>query len=184
VGDPAVESSALAWSVTAMSEAAGRLPQVKAWDRPQALAAIGEAVWWITMVDATLVRHHPAVYDAVLTAQAPAERQLIEETLAGLRFIRNWMGREAWLGEVVETGGMNGDHRPVMGWTWKDAPEPPLGSLPPRRQAWEMARYRAYQTYLVGHTIGDTFGRAMRLLALTGVQAASGTDASWPGIRS
>jgi hypothetical protein len=70
MGDPAVEASALAWSLTAMSEAAERLPGVQPWDRPRAFAAIGEAVWWITMVDATLVRHHPGVYDAVMAAQA------------------------------------------------------------------------------------------------------------------
>jgi hypothetical protein len=58
MGDPEAEASALAWSLTAMSEAAGRLPGAKVSDRPRALAAIGEAVWWITMVDATLVRHH------------------------------------------------------------------------------------------------------------------------------
>ena len=56
-------------------------------------------------------------------------------------------------------------------------PEPALASLPPRRHAWEMARYRAYQAYLVGHTIGETFELAVRFLALTGANAASVTDA-------
>ena len=70
MGDPAVEASALQWSVTAMSEAAGRLAGVRVWDRPRALAAIGEAVWWITMVDATLVRHYPDAYDSVMAGQA------------------------------------------------------------------------------------------------------------------
>jgi len=59
LGDPAVEASALAWSLAAMSEATGRLPAVRVWDQELALGAIGQAVWWITMVDATLVRHHP-----------------------------------------------------------------------------------------------------------------------------
>jgi anti-sigma B factor antagonist len=39
MGDPAVEASALQWSVTAMSEATGRLAGVRVWDRPRALAA-------------------------------------------------------------------------------------------------------------------------------------------------
>src|SRR5215831_14188868 len=77
MGDPAVEASALQWSVTAMSEATGRLPGMKVWDRPRALVAIGEAVWWITMVDATLVRHHPGIYDAVRAAPAGG---LIDQT--------------------------------------------------------------------------------------------------------
>jgi glyoxalase superfamily protein len=58
---------------------------VKVWDQQRALAVIGEAVWWITMVDATLVRHHPGAYDTVLAAHTPAERQRIVEALAGLR---------------------------------------------------------------------------------------------------
>ncbi len=28
-------------------------------DLPQALAVISEAVWWVTMVDATVIRYHP-----------------------------------------------------------------------------------------------------------------------------
>ena len=41
--------------------------------------AISEAVWWVTMVDATLVRHHPDAYDGVLAGQSPTERQLVED---------------------------------------------------------------------------------------------------------
>jgi hypothetical protein len=58
-GDPAAGASALVWSITAMSEATDRLPRVRAWNRPRAFAVISEAVWWVTIVDATLVRHHP-----------------------------------------------------------------------------------------------------------------------------
>jgi len=174
VGDPAVEASALAWSLTAMSEATGRLAGVKAWDRPRAFAAIGEAVWWITMVDATLVRHHPGIYDAARATQGPAQG-LVDQTLAGLRFVRNWMGRDGELGEVIETGGMGAGNRHITRWAWKPAPEPVLASFPPRGRAWEIARYRAYQTRLVGHTIGETFGRAVTYLTLTGANAASAT---------
>jgi hypothetical protein len=81
MGDPAVEASALACSVTAMNEATARLPGMKVRDRPRAFAAIGEALWRITMVDATLVRHHPGIYDAVMAAQDPAQRRLIDQTM-------------------------------------------------------------------------------------------------------
>ena len=174
MGDPAVEASALTWSLTALSEAAERLPGVQAWDRPRAFAAIGEAVWWITMVDATLVRHHPGIYDAARAAQVPAGG-LIDQTLAGLRFVRNWMGRDGGLGEVIETGGLSAGDRRITRWTWKPAPEPVLASFPPRGRAWEIARYRAYQAHLVGDTIGQTFGRAVTFLTLTGANAASAT---------
>jgi len=172
--------SALQWSITAMSDSTGRLPRVRAGDRPRAFAAIGEAVWRVTIVDATLVRHHPAAYDAMLAGQAPAERRLIEESLAGLRFVRNRIGGEADLAEFIEPGvpGPGAGKGRLTGWTWKPVPEPALASLPPRAQAWEMSRYRAYQAQLAGHTIGETFGRAAEFLKLAAANALSATDIS------
>jgi len=184
MGDPAVEASALTWSVTAMSEATRRLPAVKAWDQDRAFAAIGEAVWWVTMVDATLVRHHTAVYDTTIAACDPAERRLIHQTLTGLRFIRNWIGREAGLSELIQTRTITAGNRRITGWTWKPVPEPELGSLPARGRAWEMSRYRAYQAHLAGHTIGETFGRAVTFLTLTGTNAVGTTEASQRATRS
>lgn len=184
LGDPAVEASALTWSVTAMSEATARLAGVTVWERSRAVAAIEEAVWWITMVDATLVRHHPQVYDEVLTSGAPAERFLIEQTLAGLRFVRNWIGRNSRLGAVIETGGPRAGNRRITGWTWKHVPEPALARLGPRGQAWEMSRYRAYQAHLAGRTIGATIGRAVTFVTLTGANATPIAKASERGTRT
>jgi anti-sigma B factor antagonist len=181
LGDPTVEASALTWSVTAMSEATARLSGVTVLEGPRAVAAIEEAVWWITMVDATLVRHHPRAYEAALASRTPAERPLIEQTLAGLRFVRNWMGREGWAGAVIETGGPRVDHRRITGWTWKRVPEPALARLAPRGQAWEMSRYRAYQAYLAGQTIGTTIGRAVTFVTLTAASVVPITD---PGERT
>ena len=178
--DPTVEVSALAWSITAMRDATERLPRVRARDRPRAFAVIGEAVWWVTIVDGTLVRHHPEAYDGVLAGQTPAERRLIEGTLAGLRFVRNRIGHEADLAEFIEPsapGPGAGDGR-VTAWTWKSVPEPALASLPPRGQAWEITRYRAYQAQLAGHTIGEIFGRATEFLKLAAANAPSITDVS------
>ena len=179
-GDLKAGASALAWSVTAMSDTTGRLPRVRAWDRPRAFAVIGEAVWWVTIVDATLVRHHPDVYDSVMARQPPAERRLIEGTLTGLRFLRNRIGDEADLGEFIEPGeaGQGAGERRITGWTWKPVPEPALTSLPPRGQAWEMTRYRGYQAHLAGHTIGETFGRAAEFLKLAAANATSIADPS------
>ena len=170
-----MDATALTWSIAAMSDATARLPAMKVWEKPRAFAAIRDAVWWITMVDATLVRHHSRVYDTVMTAHTQAERRLIHETLAGLRFVRNSISREAGLGEVIETGA---DARRVTGWTWKPAPESALGWLPPRAQAWEQTRWRAYQARLASRTIGKTFGRAVTFLTLTGADAASSTNTS------
>jgi hypothetical protein len=183
-GDLKAGASALAWSVTAMSDTTGRLPRVRAWDRPRAFAVIGEAVWWVTIVDATLVRHHPDVYDSVMARQPPAERRLIEGTLTGLRFLRNRIGDEADLGEFIEPGeaGQGAGERRITGWTWKPVPEPALTSLPPRGQAWEMTRYRGYQAHLAGHTIGETFGRVAAFLKLAAANAPpSQMQTSMPG---
>jgi hypothetical protein len=175
LGDPVVEASTLNQSMAAMSEAASRLPAVKVWDQPGAFSAIGRAVWWITMVDATLVRHYLLAYDAVLADRTPAERQLIAETLAGLLFTRNWISRGAGLDQAIETGATT---RRITQWTWKPIPEPAHAWLPPRAQAWELARYRAYQARLAGHTIGDTFGQAVTFLTLAGANAPSHANTS------
>jgi hypothetical protein len=180
MSDPAVEVNALQWSITAMNDTTERLPRVRAWDRPRAFAVIGEAVWWVTIVDATLVRHHPEAYDAVMAGQTAAERALIEGTLAGLRFVRNRMGHEVDHVDFVHPRASRpgaGEGR-ITAWTWEWVPEPALASLPPRGQAWEMTRYRAYQAQLAGHTIGETFARAAAFLKLTAAHAPPITDTS------
>jgi hypothetical protein len=178
--DPTVEVSALAWSITAMRDATERLPRVRARDRPRAFAVIGEAVWWVTIVDGTLVRHHPEAYDGVLAGQTPAERRLIEGTLAGLRFVRNRMGHEVDHVDFIHPEASRpgpGDGR-TTAWTWKSVPEPTLASLPPRGKAWEMSRYRAYEAQLADHTIGEIFERAATFLKLTAAKATLVTDIS------
>jgi hypothetical protein len=177
VGDPAAGASALGWALTAMGNATERLGRVRAWDRPRACAVIGEAVWWVTMVDATLVRHHPQAYDAVLAGKTPAQRELIEGTLAGLRFVRNQIGGDADLARFIEPGAAGPDSAKggVTGWAWKPVPEPALGSLAARGRAWETMRYRAYQAQLAGHPIGETFERAAGFVQLAAAQAASPT---------
>jgi hypothetical protein len=177
-GDLEAGASALDWSVTAMSETIDRLPGVMEWDRPRAFAGISEAVWRVTIVDATLVRHHPQAYDGVLAGQAPAQRELTEGTLAGLRFVRNRIGDQADLAEFIEPGEPGpgaGDGR-ITEWVWKPVPEPALASLSPRGQAWEMTRYRAYRAHLAGHTIGEVFGRAAAFLKRAAANAHSITD--------
>ena len=179
-GDLKAGTSALAWSITAMNDTTQRLSQVTAWHQAQAFAVIAEAVWWVTMVDATLVRHHLDAYDGVIAGHAPAERQQTEETLAGLRFVRNQIGGEADLAEFVAPGETDPDpgNGHITGWTWKAAPQPKLTALPPHGQAWEMTRYQAYQAHLAGHTIGETFTRASAFLQQAVADAPALTDPS------
>jgi len=179
-GDPAVKVSALQWSITGMSDTTERLAGVNASDRPQAFALLGEAVWWVTIVDATLVRYHEETYDAVMADQTPAEGRLIEGIFAGLRFVRNRIGDEVDLAKFIgpDAPGPGLGEGPVTGWTWKSAPEPALASRSPRARSWETRRYRAYQAALVGHTIGEVFGRAVAFLELTAANAPSITNIS------
>jgi hypothetical protein len=179
-GDLKAGTSALQWSITAMNDTTKRLTRMTTRDHPRAFALISEAVWWVTIVDATLVRHHLDAYDRVMTDQSPAQRELTEQTLAGLRFVRNRIGDEADLAEFIQPS-RNGHDSPtarVPGWTWKPVPELKLAKLSPPRQAWEMSRYQAYQAHLAGHTIGETFGRATAFLKRAVADAPALTDAS------
>jgi hypothetical protein len=177
-GDRAAEVSALDWSFAAMCEATGRLSRVQAWDRSRAGWAVGDAVWWVTIVDATLVRYHPEAYDCVLASQVPAEPWLIEDTLAGLRYVRNQMGGADHQVNFVCPGASQFDprQRGICAWTWSYLPEPGLASRPLRGQIWEMTRYRAYESQLAGHRVGDTFMQAAGFLRLAVARAVSVTD--------
>ena len=204
LSDPAAEASALQWSVTAMCDAVERLPRVRPWDTERAFAVISEMVWWVTIVDATLVRYHPETYDALMGDQGPAGRQVLEGTLAGLRFVRNRMrslGHDDFIrprtertepaertesaertepagpaGPRTEPAGPGQGVGPITAWTWKPVPQPVLAALLPRGQEWEKTRYRAYQRYLASRTVGDTFGRATAFLRLTAGSVAPTAD--------
>ena len=168
MSDPAVQLSALEWSVTAMRDVTDRLARVKASDRQRAFALVGEAVWWVTIVDGTLVRHHPETYDCVMGAQPAAERPLIEGTLSGLRFVRNQMGQYADHVDFIAPGadGSRAGECRITAWAWKPVPEPLLASLSQQGQEWEMTRYQDYEAHLQGRTTGEIFSRAAAFLNL------------------
>lgn len=184
MGDPVTEVSALVWSITAMSDTTQRLARVRAADRPRTFTLISEAVWWVTIVDATLVRHYSEAYDGVMAGRTPAERQLVEGTLAGLRFVRNQIGDEADLGEFIERdqAGQAAGKGGSTDWKWQSIPAPVLASLPPRGRDWEMRRYQAYQGHLAGHTIRETFRSAAEFLTLAAASAPI-TEAVMPAAR-
>jgi len=168
VGDPPAEAGALGWTVAAMQETVDRLLRARTSDVPHGFAAVSEAVWWVTMVDATLVRYHPDVYDTVLAGHFQGGRRVIEGTFGGLRFVRNWMGYHLDHSDFIEPQNGPGGHgyRPIADWTWRSLPEPVLAVLPARGREWEMTRYRDYQAQLAGTPVGETFGRAAAFLRL------------------
>lgn len=162
----ATGDDALDWSVTAMRDTTDRLLQATGWVRSDAFVAITEAVWWVTMVDATLVRYYPDSYDAVLARHDSVQRGVIEDTFGGLRYVRNRMGYEADYEDFIEPdarGASAGSAR-IADWTWRAVPEPEVSCLPPRAQEWEATRYRAYQSQLAKRSIGGTFREAADFL--------------------
>ena len=166
--DPTAETGPLDWSITAMREATDRLLRAKGWDRTHGFAVISEAVWWVTMVDATLVRYHPDIHGDVLARQDAGERKMTEDIFAGLRFVRNRMGYDADPADFIQPL----DPRPgaavtrIAAWTWRSVSEPALASLTPSGRDWEMTRYRAYQDQLAGRPVGETFSHAVAFLRL------------------
>jgi hypothetical protein len=158
-------TSALSWSFTAMRDTTERLGRVQAADRAQAFAVIGEAVWWVTIVDATLVRYYPDEYDTALAGLPGRQRRETETTFGGLRFVRNRMGYYADHADFIELRtGPRGADVAITEWAWRSLPAPSVATMPPRGQEWELSRYRAYQDLLAGRTIGETFGRTSAFL--------------------
>jgi hypothetical protein len=134
-------------------------------DLRHAAIAVSEATWWVTLVDATLVRYFPGGYDAILDAQPPPERAEIEDTLAGLRYVRNQMGVHLDPDEFLRAG-VTSDSEEAPAWTWSPLPEPVTMELSPRGQEWERSRYRAYQDWLAGRAITHTFALAAGFLRM------------------
>ncbi len=159
VGVAAAPAVAIDWSVIAMTEACGRLNVAGAWDLHRVAAAVGEAVWWVTLVDATLVRYHQRDYESAL-ASKDVRRRKTEGTLEGLRYVRNQLGKS------VDPAGFV---YPAIGddseWVWRPLPKPGLEALAPRAQQWEMSRYHAYQERLAGRDIARSFARCTEFLA-------------------
>jgi hypothetical protein len=162
--NPAAGTSALAWAVAAMTEATERLPRVAGLDRRRAFAVISEAVWWVTIVDGNLVRYHPEIYDSELAGRSNANRLEVEETLAGLRFVRNQIGHDIDRGDFIR--GVSGTAGPAhtRDWTWTSLSEPTGESMSPRGLEWEMTRYKAYQSRLAGRSVVTTFRCAASFL--------------------
>ena len=164
--NPAAGTNALAWAVTAMSDATDRLSRVAGLDRRRAFGVISEAVWWVTIVDANLVRYHPELYDSELASRSHANRLGVEETLSGLRFVRNQIGHDIDRADFIRAAAGTAGPPHLRDWTWTSLPEPSGESMSPRGLAWEMTRYRAYQSQLAGRPVEATFRCAASFLKI------------------
>ncbi len=181
-GGAGTGSRALDWALAAMRDTTDRLATVRASDRAQAFAVIGEAVWWVTIVDATLVRYYPELYEEALAGLPAQRRRLTEMTFTGLRFVRNRMGYYADHADFIQPRRNEeaGTDAPITQWSWRSLPPPMVATLPPRGQEWEMSRYHAYTDRLAGRPVGETFELASAFLTLvseTAEQFATGAVA-------
>jgi hypothetical protein len=179
--DAAAEDRALEWSIAGMRDVTERLSLDRPADAAAAFTAVAEAVWWVTIIDARLVRQYTDLYDDVLAAHAAVQRPVIEGTLAGLRFVRNTMSfpgeRADFITPPAYPGGDGSDGGVLAAWTWQPVPEPELEPLPATLRPWEATRYRAYRAWLAGHTVGEVFGRAAAFLNVAASRAAPSSRA-------
>ncbi len=174
--DAIAEERALEWSLAGMRDVTERLTLCRPEeDGVVAFSAVAEAVWWVTIIDARLIRQYMDIYDAVLAAHTPAQRSMIEGTLTGLRFVRNQTSNEAIGTDFISPpGGARGQGYGVpAAWHWNQIPEPALGELPDDVRSWERTRYQEYQAWLAGNIVGDVFQRATSFLNLAAVRVAA-----------
>jgi hypothetical protein len=175
--DDITPGSALAWSLLALRDTTQRLAELTVTEPCQGFTIIGESVWRVTIVDATLVRYYPGAYEQILGSQEPLQRQVTETTLAGLRFVRNQMGYTDPPSAFIQPAGAIScsTRSRVAEWTWKEIISPPPAS-PAGPASWEMDRYQAYQAQLAGHAIGGTFQLTTAFLLQAAAQADSGDE--------
>ncbi|HEY2237696.1 MAG TPA: hypothetical protein VGI21_02850 [Streptosporangiaceae bacterium] len=187
--DSVAEERALEWSLAGMRDITERLAVCRPEDAAVAFSAVAEAVWWVTIIDARLIRQYMDIYDAVLDAHSATRRPLIEGTLAGLRFVRNQSSNEAFSASFISPpAGSNGHGSGVTGaWRWNSIPEPALSQLPDDIRSWEQDRYQAYQAWLADQVVADVFRRATGFLNLaaarvTAVASALAQLSGWPAV--
>jgi len=160
-GVAAAPAAAIDWSVAAMAEAAARLSSSRSWDLLDLSEAVSDAIWWVTLIDATLVRYHPRNYEGALAGRS-ARRRETEKTLEGLRYVRNQLGRSVDPASFIQPASDD----PAGRWTWRPLPQPDLAGLGPRARRWELGRYGAYQERLAGQDITETFTWCAEFLTL------------------
>lgn len=162
-GPAAAPAAAIDWSVTALADAVRRFERSGTWDLARAAAAVSETVWQITLLDATLVRYHRRDYEAAMARLEPGLRRETEETLSGLRYVRNQLGRSETPADpegFIQSGDAHGDGP----WLWSPRPEPPLKTLSADGRQWELGRYHCYQHRLADHEAALIFARCAAFL--------------------
>jgi hypothetical protein len=178
--DAVAEERALEWSLAGMCDVIERLGVHQPADQAAAFEAVGEAVWWVTIIDARLIRQYMDIYDAILAAYPQAQHPVIEGTLTGLRFVRNQLSEDWPQAAFIEPPARGGDGAAMTAaWRWAHLPEPELAAMPAHIQPWETTRYQAYEDWLAGNTVGRVFQQAADFLNLAGGRPTAGALAGF-----
>ena len=157
-------------SLMAMNDATDRVSKIAASDLPHAFAAIGEAVWWITIVDDTLRHDHRAAYQhaAGRTSPDPAD------TKNGLRSVRNRIGHKVDLVDFicpVAAREWSADGR-ITAWVRKPIQPPQQRDRTGRRHKRDLELHHAYIRAPAGQNVwppfmlpAGFFGQVIRVLS-------------------
>ena len=169
-GVAAAPAAAIDWSVTAMTEAARRLSSPGPRDLPRLADAIADAVWWVTLVDATLVRYHPRNYETTLGPQRPAARDRADPRRAA---VRPQPARQVRRPRRPDHAGRSRGHPARLDMAVTAQPD--VSGLGSRARQWELSRYHAYQARLAGRDVTAAFAWCAEFLALA-ARLAGGED--------
>jgi hypothetical protein len=161
---PLGPSDALVWSMKAMDEAINRVNRVATSDPAAGFAAIGESMWWITVVNDTLRRDYEVAYDQAPGMMSPNPT----DTLDGLRSVRNRVGHDVDLVTFIEPVASRtdpGDGR-ITAWAWRSLPPPVEGAggrNRPHQQQRAEQLHQAYERALAGQNVWQSFNVAAGL---------------------
>ncbi len=148
-------AAALDWSVKALNDATDRVSKIASADLPRAFAAIGEAVWWVTIVNDTLRHNHRAACAQAATLTSPDPTG----TLNGLRSVRNRIGHKVDLVDYIQpvaSREWSADGR-VTAWAWKPVAPPERGDRTDAQHRRDIELHRAYESELAGQNIWQAF---------------------------
>lgn len=139
--------TALNWSIQAMHDATDRVNKISELDAARAFAAIGEAVWWITIVSDSLRHAHPTKYSRALELTTPNPA----DTILGLRSVRNRIGHQVDLVDYVKPIASRpdpGDGR-ITAWAWRHVPPPEQNQMTDGQHKWALRCHQAYEAAVV-----------------------------------
>jgi hypothetical protein len=166
--DPYGPDVALDWSVMAMNDATDRVNKIAESNLPHTFAAIGEAVWWITIINDSLRHNHRTAYDRAIELTMPSPAA----TLLGLRSVRNCVGHEVDLVDFVQPIASRpdpGDGR-ITAWAWSHVRPPTPERRTKREYEGALRCHQAYEAAVVedgqGGNIVYTFGLVTGFLRL------------------